>query len=276
MSRVNVDFMALCDSRFSRLAHEMGLADAAHALGFMIRVWAECTMRGTETLQGFELTAASACVPSSSPENGVADALVQSDLAEEISDDLYRIKGCTGRIEWLTTLRNNGKYGKLGGRPKKPDRVPKEKPSRVSKNNPAGGQKNNPTSPALAPAPMKGGAERATAFQATVDLFHSLHSETYGHPPTWKQKAHFANLKRLIKQHTPEEVQRRIHIAFSDPPQFPPPPYDFDSFTQHFDKFVRGGSEFAQHRANGKPDPSTSVPTRGERVWIDGQWQVQE
>lgn len=127
---------------------------------------------------------------------------------------------------------------------------------------------------------MRGGASAtATAtlgFAETVDLFHSLYLSAYNSKPTWKRKTHFPNLKRLINEHTAEEVQRRIRIAFQDPPKFPPPPYDADSFLGHFDKFVRGGSEFAQTKPNGKSDPSTSVATRGERVWVDGGWQVQE
>lgn len=90
-----------------------------------------------------------------------------------------------------------------------------------------------------------------------TDVFKALFVKAYGHKPTWNEKTG-KQLKRLLAQHKPEEIIRRIGVMFSGRVRFPPPPYDFGSLVQHFDKFagpaVNGSS---QRRA---ATPSTDHP----------------
>jgi uncharacterized phage protein (TIGR02220 family) len=107
---VRIDAEAFGDERFADLAQILGLADADHALGKMARIWRQCTVEQSYVL----------------PENTInriigfpsgAEALIASRLAEKTKIGI-RIRGTNGRIEWLGRLRENGKYGHLGGRPK--------------------------------------------------------------------------------------------------------------------------------------------------------------
>ena len=127
MSAVTVVSEAFADERYEELADALGLADADCARGKMLRLWRQCTIEQTETLLGFTITRVLGA-------NGV-DALVRARLGEVMADGRVRIKGTAGRIEWLQRVRDNGKYGKLGGRPK---------PSRVSSDNPAGLENKTP------------------------------------------------------------------------------------------------------------------------------------
>jgi uncharacterized phage protein (TIGR02220 family) len=132
---VRIEGEAFGDERYDDLAEAAGLIDADHARGKMLRIWRQCTIEQTETLMGS--TIARILGP-----NGV-EALVVSRLGERIggkNSDKIRIKGTAGRIEWLAKLRDNGKFGKLGGRPKR---------------NPHGFADETPPAPAPAPAPVQ-------------------------------------------------------------------------------------------------------------------------
>lgn len=138
-SSVRIEDEAFSDSRYDRLAVELGLPDADCARGKMARIWRQCTIE-----QRYELDVKD--VITLLGDRG-PDALVLSRLGE-INGDSIRIKGTKGRIEWLKKLRKNGKFGKMGGRPKKnPRGFPKE-PLRVPESD------QNKTPPAPAPAPV--------------------------------------------------------------------------------------------------------------------------
>lgn len=99
---VRIEAEAFADERYATLARLAGLADPDHARGKMLRLWRQCTDRCTHTLS-VELIA------SVLGDNG-ADALVKSDLGER-ADGGIRIRGTSGRIEWLEKLRKNGRKG---------------------------------------------------------------------------------------------------------------------------------------------------------------------
>ncbi len=128
MARVNVEPIALSDSRFDLLAQLAGLADRDHALGKMVRVWNECQERESYVLPGQMLDAIFG-------KHLIGDVLTQSGLAKRTRGRLFYICGTRGRIEWLIKRREEGrKGGSLGGRPSKPLGVTKPKPLGVDGN----------------------------------------------------------------------------------------------------------------------------------------------
>jgi hypothetical protein len=139
---VRIEDEAFSDQRYVRLAQEAGLADADHARGKMAVIWRQCTIEQSHYLDVKDVTAILG-------ERG-PDALVNARLGERKGDRI-RIKGTKGRIEWLKKLRGNGKFGKLGGRPKKNPQGFSNKPTRVCEN----ARTETPPAPAPAPAPAQ-------------------------------------------------------------------------------------------------------------------------
>lgn len=142
MASVRIEGEAFNDRRYNRLAERAGLADADHARGKMAALWLQCTIERRYILPVRDVEEVLGA-------HGV-DALEYADLGERV-DDGVRIRGTRGRIEWLEKLRKNGKYGKLGGRPKKATRVTGNETTRVPKN--AVSKTPLAPAPALAPSP---------------------------------------------------------------------------------------------------------------------------
>ncbi len=120
---VRIDDEAFSDERYEDLALLAGLADADHARGKMARLWRQCTLEQSHALP--VVTVLRILGP-----RGVI-ALIGARLGESLDENTVRIRGTDGRIEWLQKLRDNAKFGKMGGRPRnpsKPTRVPKPKP----------------------------------------------------------------------------------------------------------------------------------------------------
>lgn len=99
---VRVESEAFMDERFVTLARLAGLADADHARGKMLRLWRQCTDKQMHTLL---LEHVISVLGANGP-----DALVKADLGEYVEGGI-RIRGTSGRIEWLEKLRKNGKKG---------------------------------------------------------------------------------------------------------------------------------------------------------------------
>lgn len=139
---VRTEDEAFSDERFTDLARAAGLVDADHARGKMSRLWRQCTIETTYILPRETVIGVLG-------DRGV-EAIVCARLGEEV-DGGIRIRGTRGRIEWLRKLRQNGKFGKRGGRPKRnPDGLP-TKPIRVTKTAP----NETPPTPAPVPTPIE-------------------------------------------------------------------------------------------------------------------------
>lgn len=129
MASVRIENEAFSDRRYDRLAKLAGLADADHARGKMAVVWRQCTIEQRHTLDEDTIRD---ILGDDGPE-----ALVSSRLGERTPEGI-RIKGTSGRIEWLKRLRSNGKHGRKGGRPKNPQGLCQENPQGLSVQNPQG------------------------------------------------------------------------------------------------------------------------------------------
>jgi hypothetical protein len=147
---VRIEDEAFSDERYDDLAEHAGLTDADHARGKMARLWRQCTIEQRHTLPR-------STVRRILGERGV-EALVRARLGDVSDDDHVRIRGTKGRIEWLKKLRDNGKFGRKGGRPRK-------NPRGFSPENPNGGAQGyeSETPPAPAPAPAPGECVSAAA-----------------------------------------------------------------------------------------------------------------
>lgn len=99
---VRIDEAAFGDSRIRRLARLLEM-DEFGALGRLVHVWRACTDRETDVLAADAMNAIV-------DHDGFSTALVQADLGEKVESGV-RIKGCRGRIEWLTRRREAAKSG---------------------------------------------------------------------------------------------------------------------------------------------------------------------
>ncbi len=85
----------------------------------------------------------------------------------------------------------------------------------------------------------KGVGRDVTAIEASLrsewsELFSTVHG---GARPTWDTTPR-ARLQQLLRIHSESEILRRMNIAFTAPPKWPPPPYSFVAFANHFDLFA--------------------------------------
>lgn len=129
---VRIEGEAFGDDRYEDLATIAGLADADHARGKMARLWRQCTLEGSPVLPIAYVVRVLG--------SRAVDALVGARLGEKLDETSVRIRGTKGRIEWLQKLRDNGRFGRKGGRPRKPQ-------------NPYGFEKKTPPTPTPSPSP---------------------------------------------------------------------------------------------------------------------------
>ncbi len=107
MARISVEQKALTDPRFHILGSKAGAGhDHAQAIGLfgMIRLWHECIERGTEAVH---MAMAEAVF-------GHLDAaqwIVEAELGEWIDDRYIRIKGASGRLDYLERIRERNQAG---------------------------------------------------------------------------------------------------------------------------------------------------------------------
>jgi hypothetical protein len=243
MPSVRIEDEAFSDERFCVLANACQLADEDHARGKMAKVWRACTARQSHTLP--ESIVVSILGP-----NGPA-ALVSAELGE-VTDGGVRICGTRGRIEWLGKLRKNARKG---GKAKAAKR------QAVGSSNPAKGHPEATREPAttypdpcpptltltLTPSRSSGSpsgksdsppARRTGPVQRCWLHWSELYERANETKPTWSPKTERL-LSGVLKGHSPEEVCRRMDIAFTSPPDWPRGPYDLATVAEHFDKFAR-------------------------------------
>jgi len=98
--RINIEERAFTDPRIECLSHELG----HDALGPLARVWHQCSNRRSDILSRTELDG-------SARVTGFCDRLVETELAEKLSDGTYRVKGASEAIRWLLNKSIAGKVG---------------------------------------------------------------------------------------------------------------------------------------------------------------------
>jgi hypothetical protein len=72
----------------------------------------------------------------------------------------------------------------------------------------------------------------------TVSAFHDAYVKAYSARPTWGAKQ-IGMVKRLVKQHGADEVQKRIALLFdAGLGKWPEPPYTVGVLVSQFDRLV--------------------------------------
>jgi uncharacterized phage protein (TIGR02220 family) len=230
---VRIESKAFEDPRFGILARLLGFADGHHALIKVARVW-------QWQAEEYAPDSPTYVVPNDILEHylgpGSGEALVKSRLAycEPIGsggDVGYRMRGSTGRIEWLYAKRQNGKKG---GRPCKSEPVgfglgsqlgdlyqtdiepasnppsPSPSPSPVQERESS--QSGRPDAPALSLVPLpvvpKPDPVAAAAELAIAELNHLT-----GKHFAPDSKPVIANVRALLKaKHTADDMLRVIRF----------------------------------------------------------------
>jgi hypothetical protein len=105
VSRVNVDGKVWSDPRFEVLATLAGFANRYEAVGRMARIWYYCTESGTESVSPHILGAILGLDP-----DQVGEVLERAELGR-IAGERIRIRGCSGRTDWLAKRRAAAKAG---------------------------------------------------------------------------------------------------------------------------------------------------------------------
>lgn len=242
MARMSIDDMVVRDPRITKLSGLVGWS-RRETIGCLIAdVWPICYDQ-KEAIVSADLVDLAAGLA------GFADAMVQSELATWVRGNRrIRVRGAQERIEYLDKKKRAGHVGGV-----KSAESRSKKPSTTTDDAQARG---NPTvpDPVLVPAsvpdpdpdpppalllkkPASPPARAIPGTQDCTDLFFSLYSSAYGSKPTWGGRQG-SEIKRLLKAHPPDEVQRRMRILFESPPSWLKPPFDFGTFVQHFDKLV--------------------------------------
>lgn len=87
--------------------------------------------------------------------------------------------------------------------------------------------------------PKRAGAPGDTpGLKVTVSAFHDAYVKAYDARPTWGAKQ-IGMVKRLVKQHGADEVQRRIAVLFETGlGKWPEPPYTIAVLVSQFDRLV--------------------------------------
>lgn len=230
MSRVNVDFMVQVDGRFDDLARKAGLADRDHAVGIMVKVWAQCTARESETLKKADVDCAYL-----KSKQCFSEIVISADLGVDLGDSI-RIRGCTGRTDWLKNKRAAGKKGGKASSRKgisnKGLRRSKQSKQRLPKKVSRAPEKSNTLAPAPAPAPVLN-KERGSSNKSTTDNPGCLKLSTQlaslvaardpgskaAKEPTTTARRWYIEIERLhrIDGRSCEDIRRVIEWSQADP-----------------------------------------------------------
>jgi hypothetical protein len=286
--RVNVDSSVVSDPRFKLLGRALGLS-WTDALGRCVLVWMVCYERRSVHLTRAEVDVSAdhdgfaAALIAVGLAHADGDAIAIHGVEERI-EFLVRQqeKGKSGgtrsgrkrnekaeltreayasqpaEAERKTRLKPTPKPREANGsRPAQayspaldldlaPDLAPAQAPD------PAPSPDPNPDTRARARSPaLPAGAVVATAR----GLFDGYYRETHGGAlPTWDNPK-LQRLRSLLAQHGTQEFSRRLEVLRRTPPNFPPAPWDPDTFLRHFDKIS------APSTIRGSPSHSSSAKT---------------
>lgn len=80
-----------------------------------------------------------------------------------------------------------------------------------------------------------------TEFRPVTDAFQTRFVVEYNRKPQWGGRE-IKHVKDLVRAHGTEEVVRRVHVMFDDPPNWLRPPFTLGTLVANFDTFVIGAS----------------------------------
>ena len=237
--RVTIESTVWGDPRYERLAVLLDV-HKYEAIGRMAHLWAWATEIEKDVVSESDLS----ILLGREPDVAVR-ALVESRLGESV-DGGVRVKGCTGRIEWLGKMRAGKKKGgkvraataqRSGGR-----FVSSKQPADTSTklvNN----QQGVPAEPATitttttTTTTKKNKASKPTAYTRCVEEYFILYQEqSGGRKPRWGGAAG-KNLKQLLKEHGESEVLARMRFMF-DGESWLKPPYTISSLFRNWDALI--------------------------------------
>ncbi len=235
------------DPRYERLASLLGV-HKYEAIGRMAHIWAWATEIEQDVVTDGDL----AILLGKETEIAVR-ALVESRLGEVV-DGGVRVKGCTGRIEWLGKMREGKRKGgreraktakRSGGR--FAANTPKSSPAATSTKlvddqqgvpaEPATTTTTTATTTTTIKQNKNNGASKPSAYTRCIERYFSLYLEmSGGKKPRWGA-ASGKNLKILLKEHGESEVLGRMRFMF-DGGSWMKPPYTFGGFYRNWDSLI--------------------------------------
>ncbi len=264
---VRIEQLAWTDWRFEAIGRRLypnldpvDARDLAHMK--FNKVVAHCTRHQVYALRAIELDGIGG--------TGFARALVECELGEHVDAENVRVKGTSGRIEWIDSKKKNGSKGGKAKASRKRDGESVAKASKrvanASERERTAGE-SYPPSPSLSPDPSlfqspppaeeKQAAPAAPRCSPAFARFRALFDALYGErnegvEPSWDKK-HCIMANKLLAAHGEEEVCRRTEIMFRHAPDWiARGGVDIGTLVSQWDKLARAsptnGRRTAQER----------------------------
>ncbi len=250
MARMSIDDRFLRDPRVTQMAIAMGWSKY-EARGRLMDVFAIVYDRvnagRVPLLSASDIDTAAEFV-------GLTARMIEFDLAVN-TDRGVHVRGSKEYTNYLNTRSPSGRAGGI-----KSGEIRREKARTKSKVtfdenegrlNPSASasasasdleKEERPAAPPFALEALKAKVDKATSpHQAVIAEFTARYEAAYNASPSWTKWS--AQVKALLKQHSPDEIKRRIAILFTSPPSWLHGPYDFGTLVQHFDKLVGAPSK---------------------------------
>jgi hypothetical protein len=269
-----VDVEALHDPRVVELARRLGWS-RRETVGALLDVWTLCYQSQETSLRDADIDIAAA-------RDGFAVALREASLARADGDLTY-VRGAQRALENVES--SNARAGARRARTPRARRArtrgvrtraygsPSEYGGEVLQGGEdlhSGQGDTEDTDTDLqeggAIANARGARVPREQIRRVTDAFQSRWEATYRTKPRWAGRE-FRNIKALIRSHGANEVVRRVHVMFDDPPPWMTPPLTLNTFVAQFDAFVmRGDDARRAHDASrppakhGRHDPDPARP----------------
>lgn len=255
MARMSIDDRFLRDPRVLRMAVAIGW-NKYEARGRLLEVFAIVYDRVNADREPL-LTAADIDTAAEWP--GLAERLVEFDLAVRTPRGFVRVRGSKEHTNYLDTRKSSGRSGGLkSGETRRQKALEKSKVTfdeNEGRSNPSSSDLPSPSalpsaqeergSPPLALVPppatekpsRKQPAKAHPEQQRVIDAFHQRFKAAYATKPTWDGKT-VGQVGALLKKHPADTLIARMDFMFAGKAKWPPPPYSLDVFVTNIDRWV--------------------------------------
>lgn len=90
-------------------------------------------------------------------------------------------------------------------------------------------------------------------IRPVTDAFMTRYADKHGKKPSWTARD-VKHIKTLIQREGVDEVVRRVHVMFDDPPRWMLPPFTLNTLVAHWNALVDGQAKIArEHNASRGP-----------------------